>query len=85
LSTRRIDGEVWNIGLDAISQNFANACQKAGISGLHFHDLRHEATSRLFEKGLNPMQVSAISGHKTLQMLKRYTHLKAEELAELLN
>ena len=82
LSTRRIDEEVWNIGLDAISQNFANACQKAGISGLHFHDLRHEATSRLFENGFNPMEVSAITGHKTLQMLKRYTHLKAEDLAE---
>jgi len=51
---------------------------------LTFHDLRHEATSRFFEKGLNPMQVAAITGHKTLQMLKRYTHLKAEDLAELL-
>ena len=49
-----------------------------------FHDLRHEATSRFFEKGLNPMQVATITGHKTLQMLKRYTHLKAEDLAELL-
>ena len=49
-----------------------------------FHDLRHEATSRLFEKGLNPMEVATITGHKTLQMLKRYTHLKAEDLAELL-
>ncbi|MHB8370952.1 MAG: tyrosine-type recombinase/integrase [Leptospirales bacterium] len=43
-------------------------------------DLRHEATSRFLEKGLNPMEVSAITGHKTLQMLKRYTHLKAEDL-----
>lgn len=51
---------------------------------LTFHDLRHEATSRFFEKGLNPMQVAAITGHKTLQMLKRYTHLKAEDLAVLL-
>ena len=51
---------------------------------LTFHDLRHEAASRFFEKGLNPMQVAAITGHKTLQMLKRYTHLKAEDLAELL-
>jgi len=56
----------------------------AFLVGLTFHDLRHEATSRLFEKGLNPMQVAAITGHKTLQMLKRYTHLKAEDLAELL-
>ena len=46
------------------------------------HDLRHEATSRLFEKGFNPMEVSAITGHKTLQMLKRYTHLRAEDLAK---
>ena len=51
---------------------------------LTFHDLRHEATSRFFEKGLNPMQVATITGHKTLQMLKRYTHLKAEDLAEML-
>jgi len=54
------------------------------LKNLTFHDLRHEATSRFFEKGLNPMQVAAITGHKTLQMLKRYTHLKAEDLAELL-
>jgi integrase len=54
------------------------------LTDLTFHDLRHEATSRFFEKGLNPMQVAAITGHKTLQMLKRYTHLKAEDLAEML-
>lgn len=51
---------------------------------LTFHDLRHEATSRFFEKGFNVMEVAAITGHKTLQMLKRYTHLKAEDLAEKL-
>ena len=49
---------------------------------LHFHDLRHEATSRFFEKGFNVMEAAAITGHKTLQMLKRYTHLKVEDLAE---
>ena len=54
------------------------------LADLTFHDLRHEATSRFFEKGFNPMEVSAITGHKTLQMLKRYTHLKAEDLAERL-
>ena len=41
----------------------------AYLVDLTFHDLRHEATSRFFEKGLNPMQVAAITGHKTLQML----------------
>lgn len=48
---------------------------------LHFHDLRHEAASRLFEVGLNVMEVASITGHKTLQTLKRYTHLRAEDLA----
>ena len=47
---------------------------------LIFHDLRHGATSQLFEKGLNPMEVAAITGHKTLQMLRRYTHRRAEDL-----
>lgn len=81
VSTRRIDPEVWNVGLDAISQNFAKACQEAGISGLHFHDLRHEATSRLFELGLDATKVKNITGHKTYSMLARYTHLKAEDIA----
>ena len=62
----------------------SRACKRADIEDLRLHDLRHEATSRLFEKGLNPMQVAAITGHKTLQMLKRYTHLRAEDLAKLL-
>ena len=54
----------------------------AFLNDLTFHALRHEATSRFFEKGFNVMEVAAITGHKTLQMLKRYTHLKAEKLAE---
>jgi len=52
----------------------------AGIVDLHFHDLRHEAVSRLVEAGLSDQEVSAISGHKSMQMLKRYTHLRAEDL-----
>lgn len=55
------------------------------LTNLKFHDLRHEAVSRLFERGLNPMEVAAISGHKTLAMLKRYTHLRAEDLVLKLN
>jgi integrase len=41
---------------------------------LRFHDLRHEALSRLSDKGLNVMEIAHISGHRTLAMLKRYTH-----------
>ena len=66
---------------DSLENAYRRAVKWAGIEDLHFHDLRHEAVSRLFELELNPMEVSAISGHKTLQMLKRYTHLRAEDLA----
>ena len=55
------------------------------LVNLRLHDLRHEATSRFFEKKLNLMEVASITGHKTLQMLKRYTHLKAEDLAKMLD
>ncbi len=61
------------------------ARDKAGITGLWFHDLRHEAVSRLVEAGLSDQEVAAISGHKTMQMLKRYTHLRAEDLVEKLD
>ena len=81
---KSIDGRVFGATYKAIHHVFVNACRCAKIEDLRFHDLRHEVTSRLFEKGLNPMQLAAITGHKTLQMLKRYTHLKAEDLAELL-
>jgi integrase len=60
------------------------AIRRAGIEGLRFHDLRHEATTRLFEKGLNIMEVASITGHRDLRMLRRYTHLKAEDLAQKL-
>jgi len=81
---RRLDGQVWGMRADSITQAFDRVCQRTGLNDLRFHDLRHEATSRLFERGLNTMQVAAITGHKTLEMLKRYTHLRAEDLAELL-
>ena len=79
-------GPVFELRPESMSQAFERACEphRANITGVRFHDLRHEATSRLFEKGLNVMEVAAITGHKTLDMLKRYTHLKAEDLAKKL-
>lgn len=83
---RQLDGRVFALQPESISQAFERACEphRANVPGLRFHDLRHEATSRLFEKGLNVMEVAAITGHKTLDMLKRYTHLRAEDLAKRL-
>ncbi len=79
---RNLNGRVWTYGQEGVKYAFPAACRRAGIEGLRFHDLRHESTSRLFERGFNPMEVSAVTGHKTLQMLKRYTHLRAEDLAK---
>ena len=63
-----------------VFREFHKSLKGAGITGLRFHDLRHTATTRLFEKGLGIMEVSSITGHSDLKMLKRYTHLRAEDL-----
>jgi integrase len=62
---------------------FRRACQDLEIEDLHFHDLRHEGTSRLFEAGFAIEQVSLVTGHKDWKMLRRYTHLKPESLHAL--
>lgn len=78
-------GPVFPIAQQALRVTWELACKRAGIVGLRFHDLRHEATSRLFELGLDRIEAASITGHKTLQMLKDYTHLRAERLAKKLN
>jgi integrase len=57
-----------------------NIKRELKLTNVHFHDLRHEAVSRFVEAGFSDQEVSAISGHKSMQMLKRYTHLRAEDL-----
>ena len=79
-----INESIFGLQSESISQAFERACRRANIIDLNFHDLRHEAVSRLFEKGFSLPEVAAISGHKTWAMLKRYTHLKAEDLAKKL-
>ncbi|MFL9867121.1 site-specific integrase [Paraburkholderia fungorum] len=74
------DGPFSKIDANVIRHSFMRARDKAGIPDLRFHDLRHEATSRLFEKGLNTMEVASVTGHKTLTMLRRYSHLSMDHL-----
>lgn len=82
---RSIDGRVFPVSQGLVVQAWGHAVKRAGLENLHFHDLRHEALSRLAERGdLSVLELAQISGHKTLQMLKRYTHLQAEKLAEKL-
>lgn len=77
-------GRFFHLKLDSVSNYFALACEAAKIKDLRLHDMRHEATSRLFERGLSMMEIASITGHKTLSMLKRYTHLCPNDLAEKL-
>lgn len=71
---------------EALKRAFIRATKRAEIPDFHFHDLRHEATSRLFEKGLNIAEVRAITGHKSLSSLERYVHVhQAEALAARLD
>jgi len=84
---RSISGRLFTTKPGSIRSAFLIAVQKAKacspegmLQNLRFHDLRHEAVTRLFEKGLNTFEVGSISGHKTLAMLQRYTHLRSEEL-----
>jgi integrase len=63
-----------------LEHRWRRACRRAAVLGLHFHDLRHEAVSRLFERGLSAEEVMAISGHRTYSMLARYTHLRVAGL-----
>lgn len=65
-----------------INRVWAQALKRAEITGFRFHDLRHEATSRFVEAGLSDQEVASITGHKSMQMLKRYTHLRTENLTD---
>jgi len=70
---------------DSFENAWRRMLGKTTIKNLRFHDLRHEACSRLFERGFNIMETAHISGHKTLQQLKRYTHLKTEDIVTKMN
>jgi integrase len=72
----RLAPVIFPVSTDAISAAFTRACQVLGIQDLHFHDLRHDGVSRLFEMGWNIPHVAAVSGHRSWQSLKRYTHLR---------
>jgi integrase len=76
LSMPKRRAEIFPYCGDTIGTNFTRACQLLEIIDLHFHDLRHDGVSRLFEIGRNIPQVAAVSGHRSWSSLKRYTHLR---------
>lgn len=76
----RREGRIFPYNGRSVGTAFRRQCQDLKIEDLHFHDLRHEGTSRLFEAGFTIEQVALVTGHKDWKMLRRYTHLKPEAL-----
>ena len=82
----QLNGKIFNYTSSGFKSAWRHALEALAIKDLHFHDLRHEAISRFFELGtLNVMEVAAISGHRSMNMLKRYTHLRAYQLVSKLD
>ncbi|XLZ69366.1 integrase [Massilia sp. SR12] len=75
---------VFPLSYMVVNNCFVKARNRAGIGDLHFHDLRHTATTGLAEKLPNVIELASVTGHQTIQMLKRYYHPKAQELARKL-
>ncbi len=76
---------VFSISPNALRLAWERLRRRAGVLELRFHDLRHEAVSRFFERGLNVPEVAMISGHRDPRMLFRYTHPRPEEVAAKLS
>ena len=76
----RKSGRIFPVTEGTIGSIFPRACNVLSIEDLHFHDLRHEGISRLFEQGYRIEQVALVSGHKDWKMLARYTQVRAKDL-----
>jgi integrase len=81
---RNISGNVFPIRYFTLDAAFKRAVKRAGLSDFHFHDLRHTAITAMAEKLPNVIELSAVTGHKSLAMLKRYYHPSVEDLARKL-
>ncbi len=77
-------GRVFPTTADAVKKAFVRAGNRAGIENFHFHDLRHEATSRLATRLDNVLELAAVTGHKDLRMLKPYFQPKAKDISRKL-
>jgi integrase len=76
-----IDRRVFPISREALREAYARAVTRAGIADFTFHDLRHDALTRMARMGLSVLELRAISGHATANMLQRYVQIAAEDLA----
>lgn len=82
---RSLDGRVFPVTVETLKQAYTRAVTRAGIHNFTFHDLRHDALTRLAKLGLNVLELRAISGHTTANMLQRYVSIDARELSDKLD
>lgn len=82
---RSIDGKVFPVTVETLKQAYERAIARAGIEDFTFHDLRHDSLTRLAKLGLNILELRAISGHTTANMLQRYVQIDASDLAQKLS
>ena len=73
----KVSDRIFPFTADALSAAFTRACKALAIDNLHFHDLRHEGASRLFEMGRTIPQAASVTGHRSWSSLQRYAHLLA--------
>ena len=78
------NGTVFNIVPQTVAAAFTRATVRANIKGFRFHDLKHSATSRMADKLPNVIELATVTGHRSLQMLKRYYHPNVKALAKKL-
>ena len=80
---RSLNGRVFPIGIKNFERSWTAICKRSNIKGLRFHDLKREAISRLFEKGLSVSEVQLFCGN-SLSSLSVYTQHNSTTLAEKL-
>jgi len=68
--------EIFPYSAESVSASWTRACHMVGIEDLHFHDLRHDGVSRLFEMDWDIPRVASVSGHRDWNSMRRYTHLR---------
>jgi integrase len=78
---KKANDRIFPVSPNGLRLAWERLTRRAGIADLHFHDLRHEAISRFFEKGLTVPEVASISGHRDIRMLLRYAHADGARLA----
>jgi integrase len=81
---RHICGAVFPVKFFTLDAAFKRGVRRAGLDDVRFHDLRRTAITRMAEKLPNVIELAAVSGHKSLMVLKRYYRPNASELAQKL-